>query len=180
MYRSEDNEKLKLTPQRIHSDMKRKVGQTGVNLVMAYSTLIVGGATILLSLFLGLGYRLPSAVQVIGVLLIGTAVVAVIIRLYKRLASRYVSWIKTGKYHVVKATLSSMALHGSQGPYWFLRSHRVPFDNALYFGSFEPYYAEPNELTRISEGDEYLLVVFDEEPNRPRMIYRADTYDWRG
>ena len=32
----------------------------------------------------------------------------------------------------------------------------------------------------VPEGDEYWLVVFDEEPTRPRMIYRVDTYDWRG
>ena len=32
----------------------------------------------------------------------------------------------------------------------------------------------------VAEGDEYYLVIFDEEPNRPRVIYRVDTYDWRG
>ena len=180
MYRSADNEKLKLTPQKVNQDMKKKIAQTTVNPVLAYSMLIVAGGAIFLSLFLGLGYKLPGAVKAIGTLLILAAVVAVVVYLFKRSASKYLAWVKAGKYHVEKATLSSMALHGSQGIYWFLKTPRVPFDNALYFGSFEPYYAEPTELTRITEGDEYWLVVFDEEPTRPRMIYRVDTYDWRG
>ncbi len=180
MYRSTDNEKLKLTPQKINLDMKRKIAQTTVNPVLAYSMLIVAGAAILLSLFLGLGYKLPSAVKIIGTMLILAAVAVIVVYMFKRSASKYLAWVKAGKYHIVKATLSSMALHGSQGVYWFLRTPRVPFDNALYFGSLEPYYAEPGELTRITEGDEYWLVVFDEEPTCPRMIYRVDTYDWRG
>ena len=180
MYRNVDNEKLKLTPQKIHTDISLKVKQTVTRPVMGYSMLIVAGAVIPLSLFWGFGYKLPAAVQLTVTALAVAAIVAIIVRLYKRSAARYVAWAKAGKYHIEKATLSSMALHGSQGPYWFLRSPRVPFDNALYFGSYEPYYAEPGELTRINEGDEYFLVVFDEEPNRPRVIYRVDTYDWRG
>ena len=35
MYRSTDNEKLKLTPQKVNQDMKRKIAQTTVNPVLA-------------------------------------------------------------------------------------------------------------------------------------------------
>ena len=100
--------------------------------------------------------------------------------IYKRSMGKYNGWAKEGKYHVVKATLGRTILQGYQGLYWFLKKPRVPFDNAFYFGDYEPYYAEEDELTRVTEGDEYYLVIFDEEPNRPRVIYRVDTYDWRG
>ena len=180
MYRSIDDEKLKLTPQKINQDLKRKVMQLEFGPVMAYAMFLTMGVVIILSLFLGFGYRLPPLVKIIVSLLLLIGEVVVIAYLYKRYAARYFAWVKAGKYHVVKATLSSMALHGSRGTYWFLSAPRIPFDNALYFGSFEPYYADPTELTRTAEGDEYWLVIFDEEPNRPRTIYRVDTYSWRG
>lgn len=180
MYHYGDNEKLKLTPQKINTDLKRRVGQDHVNPTLACMMLVTLGVVIMLSLFWGFGHKLPAAVQIGVTALVFLATAVFFARWFKRSASRYRAWVKDGKYHVVKGTLSSMSLHGSQGPYWFLRTPRVPFDNALYFGSFEPYYAEPTELTRITEGDEYYLVIFDEEPNRPRVIYRVDTYDWRG
>ena len=36
------------------------------------------------------------------------------------------------------------------------------------------------EISELCANNGVKLVIFDEEPNRPRVIYRVDTYSWRG
>ena len=180
MHHYGDNEKFKLTPQKVNSDLKRHIGRDALVPTVVFSMLVVAGAAIVLAVFLSLTKQLFPALRVGISALIAIGAVICIGYIYKRSMGKYNGWAKEGKYHVVKATLGRTILQGYQGLYWFLKKPRVPFDNAFYFGDYEPYYAEEDELTRVTEGDEYYLVIFDEEPNRPRVIYRVDTYDWRG
>ena len=177
MYQRE-NEKIKLNHNRVKEDLKKRVWRGSFMRAVSYCMMTFVLTVLVLSVFLALSETWHPVIRIVGGILISAAGIALIVYLYIRIFGKYNNWAGTGRFHVVKGALSRAVLHGYQGVFWFVKKPFVPFDNAFYFGNYGAYYAEEDELARFDEGDEYYLVIFDDEPNRPAMIYRTDTYDW--
>lgn len=86
------------------------------------------------------------------------------------------------RYHIVKAELNIISRDEYQGMEWrYLngRMRRRPvFRDVFYFDGMEKCIVTKKNLERAAEGDEYLIVVFDQHPTKPVLIFRTDTYRW--
>ena len=85
-------------------------------------------------------------------------------------------------YHIVKAKLRSVSYDEFQGMVWE-RRHGHYYREAIYrdefcFDGMEGFPVSRSEAERASEGDEYLLVVFDKCPTKPVFIFSAEAYRW--
>ena len=85
-------------------------------------------------------------------------------------------------YHIVRAKLRSVSHDEFQGMVW-KRRHGHYYREAIYrdefcFDGMEGFPVSRSEAERASEGDEYLLVVFDKHPEKPIFIFSADAYRW--
>ncbi len=87
-----------------------------------------------------------------------------------------------GKYHIVKRELNTISRDEYQGMKWHYRNghlyRRPEFRDVLYFDGMEKYIVGRKIVERATEGDEYLIVVFDRQPNVPKFIFRTDAYRW--
>ena len=88
----------------------------------------------------------------------------------------------SGNYHVVKRELHTISRDEYQGMRWHYRNGRLyrrpEFRDVLYFDGMEKFIVGRKIVERATEGDEYLIVVFDRAPNVPKFIFRADAYRW--
>ena len=177
-----DNEKIKLTPPKLAFDLRRKIA------IETYGALFIRvmGLIVIADTLTGVIYEFTKSIPalrgfLIAVLWIATVVAIVI--LGHRQIGRYRSWVKEGKFHVSPAPLPLHILspYEYSGMLWPLKAPYFAYYGVFRFGDspLEPYYAEMDEMTRATDGDEYYVVVFDEEPSRPRVIYRADSCDYR-
>lgn len=87
-----------------------------------------------------------------------------------------------GKYHIVKRELHTISRDEYQGMRWHYmngRLYRTPeFRDVLYFDGMEKFIVGRKIADRATEGDEYLIVVFDRQPTIPKFIFRTDAYRW--
>ena len=87
-----------------------------------------------------------------------------------------------GAFHVVKRELHTISRDEYQGMRWHYvngRLHRSPeFRDVLYFDGMEKLIVGRKAVDRATEGDEYLIVVFDRVPTVPKFIFRTDAYRW--
>lgn len=88
----------------------------------------------------------------------------------------------SGKYHVVKRELHTISRDEYQGMKWHYRKGRLyrhpEFRDMLYFDGMEKIIVGRKIADRATEGDEYLIVVFDKQPTIPKFIFRTDAYRW--
>ena len=88
----------------------------------------------------------------------------------------------SGKYHIVKRELHTISRDEYQGMRWHYRNGRLyrrpEFSDALYFDGMEKFIVGRKITERATEGDEYLIVVFDRAPTVPKFIFRTDAYRW--
>ena len=88
----------------------------------------------------------------------------------------------SGKFHIVKRELHTISRDEYQGMRWHYRNGRLyrrpEFSDALYFDGMEKFIVGRKITERATEGDEYLIVVFDRAPTVPKFIFRTDAYRW--
>ena len=88
----------------------------------------------------------------------------------------------SGKYHIVKRELHTISRDEYQGMRWHYRNGRLyrrpEFRDVLYFDGMEKFIVGRKITERATEGDEYLIVVFDRHPTVPKFIFRTDAYRW--
>ena len=88
----------------------------------------------------------------------------------------------SGKYHIVKRELHTISRDEYQGMRWHYRNGRLyrrpEFRDVLYFDGMEKFIVGRKITERATEGDEYLIVVFDRRPTVPKFIFRAEAYRW--
>ena len=109
--------------------------------------------------------------------LVAAGYIAYHVRNYRRDRAAY-----GGKYHVVKRELNTISRDEFQGMRWHYRNGRLyrrpEFRDVLYFDGMEKFIVGRKIVERATEGDEYLIVVFDQAPNIPKFIFRTDAYRW--
>ena len=88
----------------------------------------------------------------------------------------------SGKYRIVKRELHTISRDEYQGMRWHYRNGRLyrrpEFRDVLYFDGMEKFIVGRKITERATEGDEYLIVVFDRQPTIPKFIFRTDAYRW--
>ena len=88
----------------------------------------------------------------------------------------------SGKYRIVKRELHTISRDEYQGMRWHYRNGRLyrrpEFRDVLYFDGMEKFIVGRKITERATEGDEYLIVVFDRHPTVPKFIFRTDAYRW--
>lgn len=85
---------------------------------------------------------------------------------------------RSGEVHVQTCVLETISRDEFQGMR-YRRGHRVPeYRDVFYFAGMEKYFVGTDMLERSAEGDEFLVVVYDKQPTKPMLIYRADAYRW--
>lgn len=87
-----------------------------------------------------------------------------------------------GQYHIVKRELHTISRDEYQDMKWHYRNGRLycrpEFRDVLYFDGMEKFIVGRKITERATEGDEYLIVVFDRQPTIPKFIFRTDAYLW--
>lgn len=180
---SSDNELPRLTDDMI----KKKVKE---NLRVSLSTAIMMLVCTLLAVWVltGLGFYLKNHtlagnypviiwLSLIGIWLTAAGFIAYHVRDYLKDRAAY-----GGDYHVVKRELHTISRDEYQGMKWHYRKGRLyrrpEFRDVLYFDGMEKFIVGRKIVDRATEGDEYLIVVFDRQPTIPKFIFRADAYRW--
>ncbi len=180
---SSDNEIPRLTDDIIQKKIKE-------NLRLSLSTAIMMLVCALLAVLVltGLGFYLKNHTlagnypaicwpTLIGIWLGAAGFIAYHARDYLKVRAAY-----GGKYHIEKRELNVISRDEYQGMRWHYingRLYRRPeFRDVLYFDGMKKFIVGRKIVDRATEGDEYLIVVFDRQPTVPKFIFRADAYRW--
>ncbi len=180
---SSDNEIPRLTDEVI----RKKVNEI-LRLCLTTMIMMLVCALLAVSLLTGLGFYLKNHtlagnypviiwLSLIGIWLMAAGFIAYNVRDYLKNRVAY-----SGKYHVVKRELNTVSRDEYQGMRWHYRKGRLyrhpEFRDVLYFDGMEKFIVGRKIVDRATEGDEYLIVVFDRQPTVPKFIFRTDAYRW--
>ena len=180
---SSDNEIPRLTDEVIRKKIKENI-----RLSLGAAIMMLVCASLACGVLTGLGFFLKDhtlagnypviAWSVLIAIWLGTAgYIAYHVRDYLKDRVAY-----GGKYHIVKRELHTISRDEYQGMRWHYvrgRLYRRPeFRDVFYFDGMEKFIVGRKITERATEGDEYLVVVFDRRPTIPKFIFRTDAYRW--
>ena len=179
---SSDNQVPRLTDEVI----QKKIKET-VRISMSSAVMITGPALLLAGLFTKMASDPLSNLLGDRPVLIGLIIAAIWLTTVGFLVYFYRDYVQTriaysGKYHIVKRELHTISRDEYQGMRWHYRKghlYRSPeFRDVFYFDGMEKLIVGRKIADRATEGDEYLIVVFDRAPTVPQFIFRTDAYRW--